>query len=245
MSSRSHSDLQSEIALRRAKILDAVAAATTKAGRRAEDVTLMAVTKTHSAEVVRAAARAGLTRFGENRVQEGAPKVEALRSEFPGLEWRLIGPLQTNKAKTALQWFQVVETVDRERLAQRLESLLEAQGGSEARKLAVLLEVNVAGETSKSGVSADDAPRLLDAVLECSHLHVAGLMAVPPYDPDPEKSRPYFTALRDLRDRLAKAAGRPLPELSMGMSHDFAVAVEEGATEIRVGTALFGSRSAA
>jgi len=235
------SDIQSEIARRRAEILDAVAAAAGKTGRSVDDVTLMAVTKTHSAEVVRAAARAGLTRFGENRVQEGAPKAEALRSEFPGLEWRLIGPLQTNKAKTALQWFQVVETVDRERLAQRLESLLQ-EGG---RRLPVLIEVNLAGEASKSGVSAVDAPRLLDSVLACPHLEVRGLMAVPPYDPDPEKSRPHFAALRELRDRLATAAGRPLPELSMGMSHDFAVAVEEGATEIRVGTALFGARSVA
>ena len=235
------SDIQSGIAVRRAEILAAVAAAARKTGRHAGDVALMAVTKTHSAEVVRAAARAGLTRFGENRVQEGAPKAEALRTEFPGLEWRLIGPLQTNKAKTALQWFQVVETVDRERLAQRLESLLQ-EGG---RQLPVLLEVNLAGEASKSGVSAVDAPRLLDAVLACPHLEVRGLMAVPPYDADPEKSRPHFAALRELRDRLATAAGRPLPELSMGMSHDFAVAVEEGATEIRVGTALFGARSVA
>jgi len=235
------SDIQSGIAVRRAEILAAVAAAARKTGRHAGDVALMAVTKTHSAEVVRAAARAGLTRFGENRVQEGAPKAEALRTEFPGLEWRLIGPLQTNKAKTALQWFQVVETVDRERLAQRLESLLQ-EGG---RRLPVLIEVNLAGEASKSGVSAVDAPRLLDSVLACPHLEVRGLMAVPPYDPDPEKSRPHFAALRELRDRLATAAGRSLPELSMGMSHDFAVAVEEGATEIRVGTALFGARSVA
>jgi len=125
------SDIQSEIARRRAEILDAVATAARKTGRSVDDVTLMAVTKTHSAEVVRAAARAGLTRFGENRVQEGAPKAEALRTEFPGLEWRLIGPLQTNKAKTALQWFQVVETVDRERLAQRLESLTKSTDGFE------------------------------------------------------------------------------------------------------------------
>ena len=235
------SDIQSGIDVRRAEILGAVAAAAGKTGRHAGDVALMAVTKTHSPEVVRAAARAGLTRFGENRVQEGAPKAEALRTEFPGLEWRLIGPLQTNKAKTALQWFQVVETVDRERLAQRLESLLQ-EGG---RQLPVLIEVNLAGEASKSGVPAGDAPRLLDAVLACPHLDLRGLMAVPPYDPDPEKSRPHFAALRELRDRLAKAAGRPLPELSMGMSHDFAVAVEEGATEVRVGTALFGARSAA
>jgi hypothetical protein len=234
-------DRLAEIASRRAEILESVAAAAAQSGRRPEDVALMAVTKTHSADVVRLAARAGLTRFGENRVQEGAPKVEALRVEFPGLEWRLIGPLQTNKAKTALQWFQVLETLDRERLAERLESLLAGEG----RVVPVLIEVNVGGEASKSGVAPDEASRLLDAALACRHLDVRGLMTVPPYDADPEKSRPHFAALRELRDRLARASGRPLPELSMGMSHDFAVAVAEGATEIRVGTALFGSRTAA
>jgi PLP dependent protein len=235
-------DLGEEIARRRASILEAVADAAARSGRRASDVTLMAVTKTHSAEVVRLAARAGITRLGENRVQEGAPKVEKLRGEFPALEWRLIGPLQTNKAKTALQWFDVVETVDRERLAHRLEALIDAEPVE--RVLPVLIEVNVGGEASKSGVSPDDAPRLLDAALACRRLDVRGLMTVPPYDETAEKSRPYFAALRELRDGLARRAARPLPELSMGMSHDFAVAVEEGATEIRVGTALFGARGA-
>ena len=236
-------DLAAEIARRCDAILEAVAAAAARSGRRAEDVALMAVTKTHPADVVRLAARAGITRFGENRVQEGGPKIDALRGEFPRLEWRLIGPLQTNKAKAALQWFQLVETLDRERLAQRLESLLQAEEGG--RVLPVLIEVNVGGEASKSGIGPDEAPRLLDAALACPHLDVRGLMTVPPYDENPEKSRPHFAALRDLRDRLARASGRPLPELSMGMSHDFAVAVEEGATEIRVGTGLFGARGAA
>ncbi|HEX4440943.1 MAG TPA: YggS family pyridoxal phosphate-dependent enzyme [Thermoanaerobaculia bacterium] len=236
-------DRQAEIARRRAEILESVAAAASRSGRIAGDVTLMAVTKTHPAEVARLAARAGITRFGENRVQEGAPKAEALRAEFPSLEWRLIGPLQTNKAKTALQWFQVLETLDRERLAERLEALLGGEGTS--RVVPVLLEINVGGEASKSGAAPDDAQRLFDAALACAHLEVRGLMTVPPYDADPERSRPYFAALRELRDRLARSSGRPLPELSMGMSHDFAVAVEEGATEIRVGTALFGTRSAA
>jgi PLP dependent protein len=234
-------DLAAEIARRRAEILETVAAAAARSGRSASDVTLMAVTKTHPAEVVRLAARAGIARFGENRVQEGAPKVEALRGDFPDVEWRLIGPLQSNKAKTALQWFRVLETLDRERLAQRLETLLAGEG----RVASVLLEINVGGEASKSGVAPGDASRLLDAALACPHLDVRGLMTVPPYDDDPERSRPHFAALRELRDALARQAGRPLTELSMGMSHDFAVAVEEGATEIRVGTALFGARGAA
>jgi pyridoxal phosphate enzyme (YggS family) len=237
------SELAAGIARRREAILEAIAAAATRSGRRAEDVALMAVTKTHPPDLVRLAARAGIERFGENRVQEGGPKVEALRGEFPRLEWRMIGPLQTNKAKAALQWFRVVETLDRERLAQRLESLLQADGGG--RILPVLIEVNVGGEESKSGASPAEAPRLLEAAVACPHLDVRGLMTVPPYDADPERSRPHFAALRELRDELSRKFGRALPELSMGMSHDFAVAVEEGATEVRVGTALFGARGAA
>ena len=230
-----------EIARRRDDILASIAAAAARAGRRPDEITLMAVGKTQSAGTVALAARAGITRFGENRVQEGAAKIEALRAEFPDLEWRLIGPLQTNKARTALQWFRAIETLDRERLAARLEALQAEKGGT----LPVLVEINVGREESKAGAPPEDAARLCEAALACPHLEVRGLMAVPPYDPDPEKSRPFFRELRALRDRLAARFGRPFPELSMGMSHDFAVAVEEGSTEVRVGTALFGPREPA
>ena len=230
-----------EIALRRAEILARIAEAAARRDRDPAAVALMAVTKTQSPETVANAARAGITLFGENRVQEAAAKIDALKVEFPGLEWRLIGPLQTNKAKTALQYFQAVESVDRERLAVRLEALLA--GGP--RVLRVLLEVNLGTEESKSGASPGGAEGLARAVLACPHLALRGLMAVPPFDADPESSRPHFAALRGLRDRLAESLGRPLPELSMGMSHDFPVAVEEGATQVRVGTALFGPREAA
>jgi hypothetical protein len=229
------------IALRRAEILSRIAEAARRAGRRPEEVALMAVTKTQPAQAVAIAARAGITLFGENRVQEGAAKIEKLSGEFPRLEWRLIGPLQTNKAKTALQWFRSVETLDRERLAVRLEALLSEQD----RTLPVLLEINTGGEATKSGVSPEGAERLGEAALACPHLEVRGLMAVPPFDPDPEKARPYFAAMRELRDRLRRRLGLPLPELSLGMSHDFAVAVEEGSSEVRIGTALFGPRGAA
>ena len=232
-----------EIARRRGRILESIAASAAKAGRRPEDVALMAVTKGHDAETVRAAARSGLTLFGENRVQEGASKIAYLSGEFPGLEWRLIGPLQTNKARTALQWFAAVESLDRERLARRLEALLAE--GPEERVLPVLLEVNLGGESSKSGASPEEAPALFEAVLECPHLSVRGVMAVPPYDEDPEKSRPFFRRLVEIRDGLASRFLRRLPEISMGMSHDYAVAVEEGSTEVRIGTALFGPREAA
>jgi pyridoxal phosphate enzyme (YggS family) len=200
----------------------------------------MAVTKAQPPETVALAARAGIARFGENRVQEAVPKIEAVSADFPGLEWRLIGPLQSNKARTALQWFGVIETLDRERLAARIEAMLAEKGET----LPVLLEVNLGGEATKAGVSPGDLDRLCEAALRCTHLEVRGLMAVPPYDADPEKSRPYFRRLAGLRDGLARRFGRPFPELSMGMSHDFAVAVEEGATEVRVGTALFGPRPA-
>lgn len=230
-----------EIARRRDEILASIAAAAGRAGRRPEEIALMAVSKTQSASTVALAARAGITRFGENRVQEGAAKVEALRGEFPDLEWRLIGPLQTNKAKTALQWFAVIETLDRERLAGRLEALLSETGGV----LPVLLEINIGREESKSGALPEHAPRLYEAALASPRLHVRGLMTVPPYCPDPEKSRPFFRQLRSLRDGLVERFGRALPELSMGMSHDFAVAVEEGSTEVRIGTGLFGARETA
>jgi hypothetical protein len=232
-----------EIARRRAAILATIDVAAKKSGRRATDVALMAVSKGHGAETVENAARAGLTLFGENRVQEAVAKIAALGGRVPGLTWRLIGPLQSNKAKSALQWASAVESLDRERLAVRLEGLLSEAG--EGRTLPVLIEVNVGGEESKSGVRAEDAEELCAAALACRHLDVRGLMTVPPFDPDPEKARPHFRRLAALRDRLAARFGRPFPELSMGMSHDFAVAVEEGATEIRVGTALFGPREAA
>jgi pyridoxal phosphate enzyme (YggS family) len=196
------------------------------------------VTKTHSVEVVRQAALAGLTLFGENRVAEGTVKIAALAAERPGLEWRLIGPLQSNKAKAALQYFSVIESLDRERLAARLEGLLAAEG----KILPVLLEINLGAEETKSGSPPELAEALASSALACPHLEVRGLMAVPPFTEDPEGSRPHFKHLREIRDRLADRFGKPFLELSMGMSHDFEVAVEEGSTEVRLGTALFGPR---
>jgi pyridoxal phosphate enzyme (YggS family) len=153
----------------------------------------------------------------------------------------LIGPLQSNKAKAALQWFSAIETVDRERLAARIEGLLAAEG----RRMPVLLEVNVGEESTKSGVAPGRAEALARAAIACGHLDLRGLMTVPPFAADPENARPFFRQLRETRDRLQDALGRPLPELSMGMSHDFEVAVEEGSTEVRIGTALFGERTGA
>jgi len=215
-----------------------IARACETARRDPAGVRLLAVTKTHGADAVRAAARAGQNLFGENRVAEGAAKIQATRTEFPRLEWRLIGPLQTNKASLALQWFSVLETLDRQRLVERLERLLAA----EERCLPVLLEVNLGEESTKSGVPPAEVPALAQSALAAPHLDVRGLMAVPPFDADPERSRPHFRRLRDLARDLEQRFGRAFPELSMGMSHDFAVAVEEGATEVRLGTVLFGAR---
>jgi pyridoxal phosphate enzyme (YggS family) len=228
----------SDIASRRAGILERIARAAARAGRDPASISLLAVSKTHPPETVAAAARAGQTLFGENRVAEGVEKIRALRPEFPDLVWKLIGPLQTNKAKAALQWFSTVETMDRERLAARLAAVLPAG----APPYPVLLEVNIAGEATKSGVHPDDLESLAAATLALGRFDVRGLMTVPPFDEDPESARPHFRRLVQLRDGLARKLGRPFPELSMGMSHDFEVAVEEGATEVRVGTALFGER---
>ena len=231
----------SDLAARKDILIARIARAAEKARRDPADVSLLAVTKTHPAEVVRSAVAAGLTRFGENRVAEGISKIEALRGEFPALEWRLIGPLQSNKAKPALQWFSIVETLDRERLAVRLAGLL----APDAPAYPVLLEVNVGGEATKSGAAPGEVEALAKAALDTGRLDVRGLMAVPPYADDPESTRPHFRALAQLRDRLSDRLGRALPELSMGMTHDFEVAVEEGSTEVRIGTALFGPREAA
>jgi pyridoxal phosphate enzyme (YggS family) len=199
------------------------------------------VTKGHGPEAVAAAARAGQTLFGENRVAEGASKIAATRPDWPDLTWRLIGTLQTNKAPAALQYFSALESLDRQRLVDRLERLLSGGG----RRLPVLIEVNLGEEASKSGVPPGELEALAEAALSAPHLDLRGLMAVPPYDPDPERSRPYFRRLRELSGHLADRFGRAFPELSMGMSHDFTVAVEEGSTEVRLGTYLFGPRRAA
>jgi PLP dependent protein len=230
-----------EIGQRRQEILGRIARAAERARRDPASVALLAVTKTHPVELVTNAAKAGLTLFGENRVAEGAEKIKVLREAFPGLTWRLIGPLQTNKAKAALQYFSAVESVDRERLAVHLETLLAA----EERTLPVLLEVNLAGEATKSGALPENVEKLAEVSLALAHLDVRGVMAVPPLASDPEESRPHFRRLREIRDRLASRFGRSFPEISMGMSGDFEVAVEEGTTEVRLGTALFGPREAA
>jgi len=225
-----------QLAERLAEVQRRVAKAATDAARDPSEITLIAVGKTFSAEIVRAAVEAGATDLGENRVQEGVAK----KPLVPSARWHLIGPLQRNKAKAAIESFDFIHTVDRPELADRLQTLLVEHWPE--RRLPVLLEVNVGREPQKAGVMPDDAQGLLRHAAACDRLDVRGLMAIPPWGDDPEASRPYFRELRRLRDALQEAVGTPLPDLSMGMSHDFEVAIAEGATMVRVGTAIFGRR---
>jgi len=222
------------------RVQERIAAAARKAGRRSEEITLIGVSKTQPAEAIRVAYEAGLPHFGENRVQEW----EGKRGALGDLQatWHLVGHLQSNKAARAAGLFQSVDSVDEFALAQRLDRARDGQNAE--RKLRVLLEVRVEEEESKSGVGAEQAAALVEKVVALSHLELAGLMCIPPFLEDVDKVRPYFRRLRELRDSLARTIGRGLPVLSMGMSHDFEVAIEEGATEVRVGTAIFGSRTA-
>jgi len=222
-------------------IWELLAAAARRSGRGPAEISLMAVTKTQTPERIREAYDAGLRIFGENRVQEFDGKIEALR-DLPGAEWRMIGHLQGNKAAKAVELFSAVDSVDSLRLAQKLN----ASAGALGKKLEVLIEINVGGETAKSGVASgsDELENILRAVPELEHLKFRGLMTVPPFTEDPQLTRPYFRKMRELRDQIA-ARGLPgvgMQVLSMGMSHDFEVAIEEGSTCVRVGTAIFGER---
>ena len=222
------------------RVREQIAAAAQRAGRRSEEITLIGVSKTHPAEAIRAAYEAGLRHFGENRVQEW----EGKRAALADLQatWHLIGHLQSNKAARAAGLFHSVDSVDDFGLAQRLERARAEAPGSQ--KLRVLLEVRVEQEESKSGAKIEEAGALAESISRLSCIELAGLMCIPPFLEDAEKVRPYFRRLREVRDSLAREIGRELPVLSMGMSHDFEVAIEEGATEVRVGTAIFGSRAA-
>lgn len=224
------------VADRLARVRGRIEAAAGRAGRDPSQVTLIAVGKTFAAEVVAEAVRCGAADLGENRVQEAAAK----KPQVPAARWHLIGPLQRNKVGLALETFDVLHTLDRPELADRLEMLLARDWPG--RRLPVLLEVNLGSEPQKAGVCPEDAAELLAQVSRCSRLEVRGLMAIPPWADDPEASRPQFASLRRLRDELEQRAGAPLPDLSMGMSHDFEVAIAEGATLVRVGSAIFGAR---
>lgn len=210
-----------------------IASACEKAGRSRDEVRLVAVSKRKPAEAVIEAAAAGQILFGENRVQEAQSKIPLCP---PNLHWHLIGHLQSNKARQAAGLFRMIHSVDSEKLLRALDE-------HAATPLPVLIQVNVSGEGSKSGCAPEEAAALIEAANTCSQVEVHGLMTIPPFTPDPEKARKVFSTLRKLRDELQESTGTPLPELSMGMSNDFEIAISEGATYIRVGTDIFGGRS--
>jgi len=224
-----------------ATIRERIAKSARRAGRNPAEITLMAVCKTFPAAAIVEAYAAGQRLFGENRVQEFADKFPQL-AELKNAEFHMIGHLQSNKATKAAEIFHAVDSIDSEKLAQRLNDAAQNLG----KTLDVLIEINVGGEEAKSGL-APDSPEIaiiLSHAPEWTHLRVRGLMTVPPFTEDPEGARPYFRKLRELRDRLS-ARGLPsvrLDVLSMGMSHDFEVAIEEGSTCVRIGTAIFGER---
>jgi pyridoxal phosphate enzyme (YggS family) len=224
-----------------ASIKERIAAAVRRAGRSPDDITLMAVSKTQPPERIREAYNAGVRLFGENRVQEVAGKFDALR-DLRDAEWHMIGHLQTNKAANTAELFRAVDSVDSLKLAEKLDAAARALG----KRLDVLIEINIGGEPAKSGV-APDSPALDELLVAAPRLQALvfrGLMMVPPFTDDPEGARPYFRKLRELRDMIAsrKPPAVAMDQLSMGMSHDFEIAIEEGSTCVRVGTAIFGER---
>ena len=222
-------------------VRERIESAARRVGRSRSEIAFMAVTKTHPPERIREAYDAGLRLFGENRVQEFAAKAPALAG-LRGTEWHMIGHLQTNKAGKAAEVFAAVDSVDSLKLAEKLDASARALG----KQLKALIEVNVGGETAKSGVALDsrELEELLHLAPRLEALQFRGLMTVPPFTGDPEAARPFFRRLRELRDAIAarKLPAVAMDELSMGMSHDFEVAIEEGSTCVRLGTAIFGRR---
>ena len=227
------------IQARLAGVRDRIASAAGLAGREPASVRLVAVSKTFTAEHVRAAAAAGQTDFGENKVQEGLQKI-AQTADLQ-IRWHLVGHLQSNKARKAATGFDVIHSIDSAALVGKLDEAAEALD----RRTDLLVQVDLAGEATKHGAREDELATIFDAARGCRAARVVGLMLLPPASEDPEEARPYFRVLRDVRDRLLArgVAGSMLRELSMGMSHDFEVAVEEGSTIVRVGTAIFGERT--
>jgi PLP dependent protein len=242
-----------------AAVRERIDVAAARAGCRSQEITLLAVSKTHSAQKIQELYEAGIRHFGENRVQERESKLALLSA--PDATWHMIGHLQKNKAALAAALFDSVDSLDSIALAEKLSRAREdlisqpvengtgngALASSPRRKpLRVLIEIKLDPEPAKSGVHGDEAPRLIETVQSIPHLELVGLMGVPPYFDNPEDARPYFRRLRELRNSLrSRFSAEALPVLSMGMSHDLEIAIQEGATEVRVGTALFGHREMA
>lgn len=220
------------------QVFHKIETAARRASRNPQEILLIGVSKTHPAEAIREAYDAGLRHFGENRVQEWEGKLGALADLQA--TWHLIGHLQSNKAARAAKAFHSVDSVDDWSLAQRLDRA-QAEKGTD-QKLRALIEVHMGGEETKSGVSGADLPQLAERIQTLAHLDFAGLMCIPPFRENPDEVRPFFATLRRLKEQLESRLGRALPVLSVGMSHDFEAAILEGSTEVRIGTAIFGTR---
>ncbi|CAN5839565.1 YggS family pyridoxal phosphate-dependent enzyme [soil metagenome] len=215
-----------------AEVKKRIEKAAQKSGRNADEIKLIAVSKTHSTKVLRDAMAAGATIFGENKIQEAEEKIKELGEK--NLEWHLIGHLQSNKARKAVKLFDVIHTLDSVELAERLERICIDENRT---SLSVLAQVDLADEKTKNGIGEKGLPNLIEFLQTCERLKFDGLMIIPPFFEDIEKARPFFRRLQEIRDEFL-----PNGELSMGMSHDFEIAIEEGATLVRVGTAIFGAR---
>lgn len=224
--------MQNDLRENLAAIKERIERAAEKVGRNPSEIKLVAVSKTHPVAVLQNAIAAGAVVFGENKVQEAEGKIEEIDKE--NIEWHLIGHLQSNKVRKAVKLFDVIQTLDSVELAERLERICLEENRA---RLQVLIEVDLAREATKNGIGEQDLPSLIEYLKTCERLKLNGLMIVPPYFADIEKVRPYFRKLREMRDEIL-----PNGELSMGMSHDFETAIEEGATIVRVGTAIFGAR---
>jgi pyridoxal phosphate enzyme (YggS family) len=230
---------EGQLGARLARIRAQIEASAVKCGRLPQDVTLVAISKTHPASLVESAIELGVTDIGENRVQEAEQKIiEVGRTKA---RWHLVGHLQANKARRAVQLFDVIHSLDSLELARRLDRLCGEEG---REKLPVLVQVDLGHEETKSGVAEGELPGLVEGLTGLTRVQLIGLMTLPPFFDDPQQARPFFRRLRELRDQLAAAGafGDRRGELSMGMTHDFEVAIEEGATMVRIGTAIFGER---
>ena len=232
---------QELLAVRLADIRARLAAAAQRSGRQPDEVRLIAISKTHPASVITQACQLGATDFGENRVKEAEQKIAVIGREK--VRWHLVGHLQANKARRAVNLFDVIHSLDSVELAQRLERLCAEEGRA---SLPVLIQVDLGHEETKSGVDESELTHMVEALGPLTHLKLVGLMTLPPFFDDPEQSRPFFRRLRELRGELKQrgAFAGQTGELSMGMTHDFEVAIEEGATMVRIGTAIFGERQA-
>jgi pyridoxal phosphate enzyme (YggS family) len=229
--------MSEEISERLARVREQIARAAERAGRSAEDVTLIAVSKTFDPATVQQAVLAGARDLGENRVQEAVPKAGQIRGD---VRWHLIGHLQSNKARQAVETFAFIHTIDSSQLAERLDRI----AGELGRRPKVLIQVDLADKPTKSGADESELASIIETLAQAQHLEFRGLMVLPPFFDSPEQTRPYFRRLREVLESLnhSRSPERKLTELSMGMSHDFEVAIEEGSTMVRVGTAIFGRR---